>query len=167
MTSVRGHVFPVCTRKSGHLWPVDAKRAGGPPGSRPCVARGRETDPIPVCRAVVCGPAAPNGPSSRPTGDHLWHPRARREASGVRRGCALVSAAGETADTRHSMVEVQLQLHREATSGCFAAREATDPRLWMTGRRSSGDFWLLRRSRGPAAPCFTAYHGIYQPRPAA
>ena len=41
--------------------------------------------------------------------------------------------------------------HREASSGCFAAAEAASSHLSVKGARSSGDFWLLRRRRAPAA----------------
>ena len=43
--------------------------------------------------------------------------------------------------------------HREASSGCFAAAEATSSHLSVKGARSSGDFWLLRRRRATRCPC--------------
>ena len=81
----------------------------------------------------------------------------RHAARSGRSDSALVSAVGPgcrlgSGSSRKSPLDfgVQPTRHRVATTGCFAAREATGSRLSMKGMRSSGDFWLFRRGRAPA-----------------
>lgn len=61
------------------------------------------------------------------------------------------TAAAEATETRHSIVEYGQPRHREASSVCFPAPEATSSRLSVKSSTSSGDFLLFRRRRGSAA----------------
>ena len=94
-------------------------------------------------------PQLPSSPGWRTCSRRILTP----DSAAIWPGEIVTSAAtDEAAETRHSIVGRGLTRHRVATSSCFAAAETTRSRLSVKGGRSSGDFWLLRRRRGPAAP---------------
>ena len=114
---------------------------------RPAATSKRVPDAHPAVMGVRRGCALGVFPLVKACSDGGWHnqlvgQRPTTIRAGPIRGRyrrRLRSAAGETADTRHSMVEVQFLLHRMATSG------------------------LVRRSRGHAARVYRLRRDISAP----